>query len=88
MIATPLNKIYLETNNLAEKVIEANKSSIDNTNTEIDLKQKTEKNKNERKENAVEYLASWIFKKYRQQYSELGSITAHKNSEHNYTTPM
>lgn len=52
----------------------------------------TEKtNSNEMSEDAIEYLAGWVARKYKQKFPELGSITTTFNSsnisDHNYLLP-
>lgn len=81
MVSTALNKINLKINNLIENV-EVNKSITD-TCSDNRLPESIDQEKNEMEENAIEYLAGWIAKKYRLQFPELGSTTTQCNSVQN-----
>lgn len=89
MVSTALNKMNLKINNLIENV-EVNESSTD-TCSDNGLPESIDQGKNEMQENAIEYLAGWIAKKYRLQFPELGSTTTQCDSVqkqgHDYTIP-
>lgn len=86
MVATVLKKINLQINN-----VENLEGSGSSTESDSESLQAIDKNKYEMEEDAIEYLAGWVAKKYKLQFPELGSTTTQCNleltQEHDYQTP-
>jgi len=91
MLATTLKKINLKINNVEN--LENLEGSGSNTESDGESPQEINKNKYEIEEDAIEYLAGWVAKKYKVQFPELGSTTTQCNldlehtKQHNYQIP-